>query len=63
MTRAIDPVVATECRRLLAAAMRRLASLEHPSGYRATHEGEILLREALLRIRQALAQLTDGARS
>ena len=55
----ITPSVATRARRLLKAAERRLAELEHPSGYKATHFGALLRREALDRVREALALLTD----
>ena len=57
MTLAVEPSLATRARRLLDAAGRRLAALEHPSGYQATHFGALLRREALDRIREALALL------
>ena len=43
---AIQPAQATEARRLLRAACRRLEHLEHPSGYEAHHYGRELLEEA-----------------
>jgi hypothetical protein len=58
---AVDPTVAMRARRLLMAAQRRLAELEHPNGYKATHFGALLRREALDRIREALALLTAGS--
>ena len=56
---AIHPSTARAVRLMLEAAGRRLASLEQPSGYRATHDGLSLLAEARRFVAEA-AKVLDG---
>ncbi len=55
----IQAVAVREARLRLCAAIRRLTPLEHPSGYRATHEGPELLASAKKQIAEAVRILDD----